>query len=79
MFYNCGPQGEADACDAGNLATCAALNGDLAEIAVYCANEPGGTAEVGSKRHPNAWGLHDPLRPDGAEQPGHRRGLTRPS
>ena len=60
MFSNCGPQGEADACDASNLATCVALNPDLAEVAVYCANDPGGTAEVGSKA-PNAWGLHDAL------------------
>ncbi len=61
MFYNCGPQGEADACDADNLATCEAPNADLEEVAVYCANDPDGTAEVGSKQHPNAWGLHDPL------------------
>ena len=60
MFYNCGPQGEADACDAGNLAGCGALNADLAEVAVYCANDPGHPAEVGS-RAPNAWGLHDAL------------------
>jgi len=60
MFHNCGPQGEADACDASNMATCDALNPDLHEVAVYCANDPGSPSEVGSKA-PNAWGLHDPL------------------
>jgi len=57
MFYDCA----AGACDAGNLETCDASNPDLDEVAVYCANAPGGTAPVGSKAHPNAWGLHDPL------------------
>lgn len=61
MFYNCGPHGAASACETDDLSTCDALNADLDEIAVYCANDPAGTAQVGSKQHPNAWGLHDVL------------------
>jgi len=61
MFYGCGAQGEEDACDASNLDTCDSASPDLDEIAVYWANNAGGTAESGSKGRPNAWGLHDPL------------------
>jgi len=57
MFYACA----AGACDDGNMERCDALNPDLDEVALYCANAQRGTAPVGSKAHPNAWGLNDPL------------------
>jgi formylglycine-generating enzyme required for sulfatase activity len=58
MFQGCGAQGEADACDGSNMETCDALNPDLDAVGVYCANDPGRPAPVGSKAA-NAWGLHD--------------------
>ena len=62
MFYFCEAQGLANACDADALASCEMLNASLDPIEVYCANnDPRGTAEVGSKHRPNAWGVHDSL------------------
>ena len=52
MFYETGDGEEV------HLTDCDALNPVLDPIAVYACNDPGGTAEVGSKRA-NAWGLLD--------------------
>ena len=58
MFQGCGAQGAADACDGSNMGVCDAVNPDLDAVGVYCANDPGGPAAVGSKAA-NAWGLYD--------------------
>ena len=63
MFYNCDPPGGAAPCDDSNMENSCGANADLAGIAVYCDNDPGGTATVGSKgpAGANPWGLHDML------------------
>ncbi len=44
--------------NASTVSTCSSLDSNLDQIAVYCANDPGGTAPVGTKEA-NAWGLYD--------------------
>ncbi len=44
--------------NASTVITCSSLDSNLDQIAVYCANDPGGTAPVGTKEA-NAWGLCD--------------------
>ena len=56
MFFGCEP----DSCSPEALATCDTPNADLADVAVYCANDPGRPAEVATHAR-NAWGLFDPL------------------
>ncbi len=44
--------------NASTMSTCSSLDSNLDQIAVYCANDPNGTAPVGTKEA-NAWGLYD--------------------